>query len=58
MGKTQETKISTNKTNTRLWTEFEAVFSSSERFEIPIAQTLELQRKHPTNGISKNTRKA
>lgn len=34
------------------------LFFSSERFEIPIAQTLELQRKHPTNCISKNTTKA
>lgn len=33
MGKTQETKISTNKTNIRLWTEFEVCFFSSPHWK-------------------------
>lgn len=60
-GKTHETKISTNKTNIRLRAEFEAIYFFSERFEIPVAQTPELQRKqrkHPARYPAKNTRRA
>lgn len=57
-GKTHETKISTNKTNIRLRAEFEAIYFFSERFEIPVVQTPELQRKHPASCPAKNTRRA
>lgn len=61
MGKTQETKISTNKTNIRLWTEFEVCFfffpslkdlkslqpkHQSYKENIPQTAVLKIQEKH------------